>query len=57
MNTTIIIIDYYLQSVEAGFSKKEAHERAERMLENYADETVVAEYDAISDILRRLENI
>lgn len=57
MNTTIIILDYYLQAVEAGFTKEEARDRAAKMLRRFREETKKEEYTATAEILDRIASI
>lgn len=53
-NTTIIILDYFIQSVDAGFTKQEARDRAANMLKNFREKTPKEEYTATAGILDRL---
>lgn len=53
-NTTIIILDYFIQSVDAGFTKQEARDRSANMLKNFREETPEEEYTATAGILDRL---
>ena len=54
-----IIIDYFIQAVEAGFSKEEAADRAAGLLTGIIDRDKISngERDAISSILDRLAAI
>lgn len=57
MTTATIIFDYYLQNVEAGFTKEEARSRAAQMLKNFREETAKEEYTAICGMIDRLSKI
>ena len=57
MTTTAIIIDYFIQSVEAGFSKDEARDRAAKMLQGFREETGKEEYTALCGMIDRLSKI
>lgn len=57
MNTTIIILDYYLQTVESGFTKEEARDRAAKMLQRFREKTEKEEYTATAGILDRIASI
>ena len=57
MTTTAVIIDYFIQSVEAGFSKDEARDRAAKMLQGFRKETGKEEYTALCGMIDRLSKI
>lgn len=57
MTTATTIIDYFIQNVEAGFSKEDARKRAEKMLRNFREETKKDEFIAICGIIERLSKI
>ena len=57
MTTTAIIIDYFIQNVEAGYTKDEARDRAAKMLQGFREEIGKEEYTALCGMLDRLSKI
>ena len=57
MTTTAVIIDYFIQNVEAGYTKDEARDRAAKMLQGFREETGKEEYTALCGMLDRLSKI